>query len=143
VVAVTRRAKRSEQPAGSRLVMNAVGRWAPAFLHARFAHFAYRGKWFNLIVSNLRGPTSPRSLLGARVIAAYPIVPLAEDVGLALAAMSWGDVLTLGLTADPFLVPDLEGLAASVVSAFELLAQTEAEPRPVVRRPAVSGATPR
>jgi hypothetical protein len=70
-------------------------------------------------------------------------VPLAEDVGLALAAMSWGDVLTLGLTADPILVPDLEGLAASVVSGFEVLAGIGTVARPVARRAAASAATPR
>ena len=125
VVLTTRRAKHSDQPAGSRLVMNVVGRWAPAFLHRRFARWAYRGKWFNIIVSNLRGARSRRSLVGADVEVAYPIVPLAKDVGLALASMTWEDTLTVGLTADPEVVPDVNEIAVALVEAILDLAGVE------------------
>lgn len=125
VTAATRRAKRSSQSHGSRFVMSAVGTWAPPFLHARFARFAYRGRWFNLIVSNVPGPRRPLSLAGARVVTAYPIMPLAEDVGLTIAAITWPDQMTIGVTADPSRVSEAESLARRVVECVEQLAKGE------------------
>jgi WS/DGAT/MGAT family acyltransferase len=125
VTATTRRAKRSNQALGSQLVMGAVGTWAPPFLHARFARFAYRGKWFNLIVSSVPGPRSPRHLAGALVSAAYPIIPLAEQVGLTVAAMTWNDKLTFGLTADSTQIDDLSKLSETMVTFIHDLATSE------------------
>jgi WS/DGAT/MGAT family acyltransferase len=128
VTAATRQAKRSSQSAGSRFVMSAVGTWAPPFLHARFARFAYRGRWFNLIVSNVPGPRRPLSLAGAAVVSAYPIIPLAEDVGLTIAAITWPDQVTIGLTADPSQVSGVESIAQGVIECIEFLAKGESEP---------------
>jgi WS/DGAT/MGAT family acyltransferase len=125
VVAATRKAKRSDQAVGSQVVMSAVGTLAPPFLHARFARFAYRGTWFNLIVSNVPGPRSPRFLAGAPVVAAYPIIPLAEQVGLTIAALTWGDAMTLGFTADPTQIEDLDKLASSMVTFIHDLAEPD------------------
>lgn len=106
--------------------MNVVGRWAPAWLHKSFARWAYRGKWFNLIVSNLRGARGRRSCLGAPVVVAYPVVPLARQVALALAAMTWADCVAIGVTADAQVVPAVEGIAAGVVAAVCSLAGASA-----------------
>ena len=156
------RAKRSDQVSGSRVVMDAIGTLAPPFLHARFARFAYRGNWFNLIVSTVPGPRGPRYLAGSRVAAAYPIIPLAEDVGVTVGALRWNDTVTFGLNADPSQVDRLDELAADMVAFIDELASrpplipvdagptTPARPRagppppptPVRRRPA-RGAGPR
>ncbi len=125
VTVATRKAKRSNQSTGSRFVMSAVGTWAPPFVHARFARFAYRGRWFNLIVSNVPGPRRPLGLAGARVVTAYPIIPLAEDVGLTIAAITWPDQMTIGVTADPSRVTGAESLARGVVECIEQLAKGE------------------
>jgi diacylglycerol O-acyltransferase len=126
VTATTRRAKRSNQALGSQLVMGAVGTWAPPFLHARFAHFAYRGRWFNLIVSSVPGPRHQRSLAGAAVSSAYPIIPLAEQVGLTVAALTWGDQMTFGLTADPTQIDDLAKISETMLTFIRDLASTDA-----------------
>jgi len=126
VTATTQRAKRSDQALGSQLVMEAVGTWTPPFVHARFARFAYRGKWFNLIVSTVPGPRSARHLAGMLVSAAYPIIPLAEEVGLTVAALRWNDRLTFGLTADPTQVDDVPKLGAAMVTFIHDLASSGA-----------------
>jgi WS/DGAT/MGAT family acyltransferase len=123
VTAATRRAKRSSQSTGSRFVMSAVGTWAPPFLHARFARFAYRGRWFNLIVSNVPGPRRGLYLSGARVVTAYPIIPLAEDVGLTIAAITWSEQMTIGVTADPSRVEGADMVAQAVVECIARLAK--------------------
>ena len=122
VTATTRRAKRSNQALGSQLVMGVVGTWAPPFLHARFAHFAYRGTWFNLIVSSVPGPRRPRTLAGAPVSAAYPIIPLAEQVGLTVAALTWADQMSFGLTADPSQMDDLAKVTETMLTFISDLA---------------------
>ncbi len=121
VRALTKQAKRSHQALGATFLMQVVGAWAPASLHARAARFAYRGSWFNLIVTTLRGMATDVDLAGARVVVAYPLMPLAEDVGVTVAALTWGDRLTLGLTADAASVPDLELVSAALLQAADRL----------------------
>ena len=129
VRALTKRAKRSHQALGASFLMQVVGAWAPAPLHARAARFAYRGRWFNLIVTTLGGIAAPIQLAGARVEVAYPLMPLAEDVGITAAAMTWGDRLTIGLTADAELVPDLERVSAALALSAERLLEAASDPR--------------
>jgi WS/DGAT/MGAT family acyltransferase len=145
VRARTAKLKRSNQHIGAAFVMSFVGRWAPTPLQTTFARFAYRAHWFNLIVSVLRGTTSPRYLVGTRVVTAFPIVPLAEDVGLTVAALSWAGHLALSLTAARAIVPDVPDLADGVVACIEELrkaAEERSGPRtgtaatPPGRRPA-------
>ncbi|HEX5265722.1 MAG TPA: wax ester/triacylglycerol synthase family O-acyltransferase [Acidimicrobiales bacterium] len=119
VVEATTAAKRSNQRLGSQFVMHALGSWAPPRLHGLFARFSYQGAWFNLIVSNVPGVRRPRSLCGAPVVAAYPVIPLVPEVGLTVASMRWDDRITFGFVADPGTVGDLDKLA---VSALDLIA---------------------
>jgi diacylglycerol O-acyltransferase / wax synthase len=128
VRALTKRAKRSHQPLGATFLMQVVGAWAPAALHARAARFAYRGRWFNLIVTTLRGMAASVDLAGARVVVAYPLMPLAEDVGVTAAAMTWDDRLTVGLTADAGTIPDLELLSKALLESADRLCEAAADP---------------
>jgi WS/DGAT/MGAT family acyltransferase len=132
VRALTKRAKRSHQALGASFLMQMVGAWAPAALHARAARFAYRGRWFSLIVTTLRGMAVAVELAGAPVVVAYPLMPLAEDVGVTAAAMTWGDRLTIGLTADADAVPDLELVSAALLEAADRLHRAASDPH--VRR---------
>jgi diacylglycerol O-acyltransferase / wax synthase len=124
----TKRAKRSHQPLGATFLMQVVGSWAPAPLHARAARFAYRGRWFNLIITTLGGIAPPVHIAGARVEVAYPLMPLASDVGVTAAAMTWGDRLTIGLTADAGTVPDLERVADALRESLDRLAEAATDP---------------
>jgi diacylglycerol O-acyltransferase / wax synthase len=128
VRALTKRAKRSHQPLGATFLMQVVGAWAPAALHARAARFAYRGRWFNLIITTMGGIVTPVHIAGARVEVAYPLMPLASEVGITAAAMTWGDRLTIGLTADAGTIPDLERVATGVASSMERLHEAASDP---------------
>jgi len=124
VRALTRAARRTHQARAAKFLMDSVGTWAPSWVHARAARFAYRGRWFNLIVTALRGVPVPVYLLGARVVTAYPIMPLAEDMGFAVAAVSWADQLTIGLTADRDAIPELDAVAKAMTDCVEQLYKT-------------------
>jgi WS/DGAT/MGAT family acyltransferase len=92
---------------------------------------------YNLIVTNVRGPDLPLYLLGARMREFYPLLPLFEGQGLAVAALSYLGHLHVGLTADWDHVPDLELLGASLEGALGELRERVEHPdrRPPRRRP--------
>jgi hypothetical protein len=55
-------------------------------------------------------------------------MPLASEVGITAAAMTWGDRLTIGLTADAGAVPDLERVATALLQSMERLHQAASDP---------------
>jgi diacylglycerol O-acyltransferase / wax synthase len=63
--------------------------------------------FFNLIVTNVVGPPVPLYALGARLLEAFPVVPLIGDEGLAVAALSYDGSMTLGILSDPTICPDV------------------------------------
>ena len=73
---------------------------------------------FNLIVTNIPGPPGPLYLLGARLIAGYPLVPLFENQGLGVALFSYDGRLSWGFSADWDLVPDLSVLVDAINVSF-------------------------
>jgi diacylglycerol O-acyltransferase len=85
---------------------------------------------YNLIVTNIPGPSFPLYLLGARLIAGYPLVPLFERQGVGIALFSYEGRLFWGLNADWDQVPDLgdfvEALRASFLELADAAAATDA-----------------
>ncbi len=78
---------------------------------------------YNLIVTNVPGPQVPLYLLGARLLAGYPQVPLFENQGLGIALFSYCGVLGFGFNADRDVLPDLELLVGLMGRAFADLAE--------------------
>lgn len=78
---------------------------------------------YNMIVTNVPGPQESLYLLGARMLAGYPNVPLFETQGLAVALLSYDGRLNWGFHADWDIVPDLDRFTAAIEGSFaELLA---------------------
>jgi len=76
---------------------------------------------YNLIVTNIPGPREPRYLLGARLLEAYPQLPLFAEHGLAIAVASYQGDLHVGLVADWELMPDLKELVRDLETSFDEL----------------------
>lgn len=112
-----RRSLRYGEPQASRFLMRAMGA-LPAPLEARVARWTYRSRWFNLIVSVIPGPRRPYSFAGVRLTEVYPVLPLADEVGLAVGVLSWGEALTVGMTTDVTLLSDADQLAEEVRASF-------------------------
>jgi CBS domain-containing protein len=87
------------------------------------------------IVTNVPGPVDVRAILGRRVEAIHPMVPLAQGMGLEFAVLSYGGRVSIAATADADLVPDAELIA-------EALTEAEAELRDAVLPPALRSAPP-
>jgi hypothetical protein len=75
----------------------------------------------NLVVTNVPGPPFPLYMLGARLRAMYPQLPLLPNQGLGIAVLSYDGHVNCGLIGDWELVPDIESLTASFKTAFEEL----------------------
>ncbi len=79
--------------------------------------FASRLSPFNLIVTNIRGPSVPLYLQGVRLRSIVPFVPLVQNQGLGVAIASYCDRIDLGLSADREQIPNLGDLACSMLDA--------------------------
>lgn len=76
---------------------------------------------YNLIVTNVPGPQQPLYLLGSRMLAGYPQVPLFERQGLAVALLSYAGELHWGVNADWDLVPDIGRFTQAIEESFSEL----------------------
>lgn len=78
------------------------------------ARVTHRQPFVNLIVTNMPGPQTPLYCMGARLLEAFPIVPLARNMTLGVAIMSYCGQLSIGLYGDKDSCPDLHVLATGI-----------------------------
>ncbi|HXK24770.1 MAG TPA: wax ester/triacylglycerol synthase family O-acyltransferase [Myxococcota bacterium] len=135
--AETQRLKTSQNALGIELLMNAA-EWAPAGIVSLGARMASGS--FNSIVTNVPGPQFPLYMLGARLRAMIPQVPLLENLGLCIALLSYDGQMHWGFTADYELVPDLPLFVAAVEASFEELARIAGVERAGAERECARGA---
>jgi diacylglycerol O-acyltransferase / wax synthase len=113
----TKHLKESNSVVGAEFLMN-IGTWAPPTIHAMAARAAARARVINLVVSNVPGPQMPMYIAGAKLLAQYPIMPIAESMGLSIAATSLAGTMAFGITADWDTLPDIEFLANAMDEAL-------------------------
>jgi diacylglycerol O-acyltransferase len=116
----TQKLKDSRQAMGMEMLM-AAAEFAPSGILALGAGFA--SSPVNTIVTNVPGPQFPLYMLGARMLAVIPEVPLMENIGLGIALMSYDGRVFWGFTADYDLVPDLDNFVELVEQSFARLAK--------------------
>jgi len=107
----TKDLKTSQQALGVEMMM-AVMEWTPTMLMSLGMRAA--GSAANMIVTNVPGPQQPLYLLGARLLAIYPVVPLLENTGLSIGLVSLAGNVCWGFNADYELVPDLPKFAKMI-----------------------------
>jgi diacylglycerol O-acyltransferase len=122
VQATTARLKAAKQALGPEMLGRAVEYALPGVLTLG-VRLAARLHPYNLIVSNVPGPPIPLYMLGARLLAGYPQVPLFENQGLGVALFSYCGALCWGFNADWDVVPDLADFVADVAASFDELAE--------------------
>jgi hypothetical protein len=79
--------------------------------------------WFNLVISNVPGPQVPMYIAGARLLVNYPVMPLAENVGLSVAVTSLAGTMGFGFTGDWDAIPGIHDLARFVEDGLDELAK--------------------
>jgi WS/DGAT/MGAT family acyltransferase len=144
--AETERLKASRQAIGMEMLM-AAAEFAPSGILALGTGLASAP--VNIIVTNVPGPQFPLYMLGSRLLAMIPEVPLLENIGLGIALMSYDGGVFWGFTADYDLVPDLEHFVDLIGRSFaelaaaarvEISSAAESEATAGAEQPAGSGA---
>lgn len=102
--------------------------FAPSTLHSMAARLAnaMSRRVFNVMISNVPGPQQARYAGHARMVASYPVIPLARQHALSIGLTSYDSHIHLGLNADRDAMPDLDDLADSIHSALEELLEDTA-----------------
>ena len=117
--------KQSKQAVGATL-MTELTDFAPPTIAGQAARLQPRQRFFNLVVTNIPGPQFPLYLLGRRVEAVFPMVPLARRQALCFGILSYDGQLNFGLVGDFDAMPDLGSLAGDLEAT---LAETYAAAR--------------
>jgi WS/DGAT/MGAT family acyltransferase len=114
--------KKSGQAVGAQVLTNLAG-FAPPTILSQAARLQAKQPFFNLVVTNVPGPQFPLYLLGRRLQALYPVVPLAQKQALGIAVMSYDGHLGFGLLGDYDALPDIEEIADDLKAAIAALAR--------------------
>jgi len=117
----TQRLKDNHEALGA-YTLTQMTEWTGSGLLSLGARLMNYGTPFNMVITNVPGPQVPLYLLGSRMEAAHPLVPLLSQLGLGIALFSYAGMLSWGFAADWNLVPDLHDLVDATEAAFEELA---------------------
>jgi WS/DGAT/MGAT family acyltransferase len=113
--------KDRHQALGAELLIGMTDFVAPTLMSLA-ARVVHRQRLINLIVTNVPGPQLPLYMMGARLLEAFPIVPLTQNLTVVVGILSYDGTLLFGLWADRDAFDDLEVLAGGIDDAFaELL----------------------
>lgn len=82
---------------------------------------------FNLTISNVPGPQIPLYMVGAKLVAWYPMGPIADGSGLNITVMSYLGTVHFGLVACSDTIDDVQGIADGVVEALDVLLKAAAD----------------
>jgi diacylglycerol O-acyltransferase len=107
-------------------LIHLIGEWmgmTPVPLQAAVAPLSslLPGPPFHMVCTNVPGPQVPLYALGRKMLAYYPYVPIANQMGVGCAIQSYNQVLYVGLTADAAAAPDVGRLRQFMDSAFREL----------------------
>jgi diacylglycerol O-acyltransferase len=117
--------KASGQMLGAQAILGLTG-FAPPTLHAAGARMAggmTRRVW-NVVVTNVPGPQFPLYAGGAKMLATYPVVPLARNQAVSIGLTSYDGGVYYGLNADRDAMPDIDVLSDCIVDALSELVDT-------------------
>ena len=120
------------QAIGARTLTELAGFASPTIM-SQAARLQQRQRFFNLVVTNVPGPQQPLYLLGRRLLALYPVVPLAGRQALGVAVMSYDGKLGFGLLGDYDALADLDTLAEFLRVSIDALAAGASVPRRAAR----------
>ncbi len=128
-MSASRRAQRLHHPVAGRFLIR-VAETCPAPFIPVLAHLHSHQPIAHMIVTNVPGPSSPLYALGARMVEAYPVVPLGGNLPMNVAVLSYDGYLGIEVTSDPDAVPDVESFTGAMGAMFEELIACCSRPRP-------------
>jgi len=117
--------KESGQSVGADALVQMSG-FAPPTIHSLGARVAssMTRRLFNVVVTNVPGPQFPLYAAGARMLAMYPVVPLAKGQAVSIGLNSYDGGVFYGLNADRDAMPDIDVLADLIGESLSELVGT-------------------
>jgi WS/DGAT/MGAT family acyltransferase len=115
--------KETGQAVGADAIINVAG-FAPPTLHALGARVgsSLSRRLFNVVVTNVPGPQFPLYAGGARLLASFPVVPLAKGQAVSIGLTSYDGGVYFGLNADRDAMADIDVLTHCIEESLaELL----------------------
>ena len=109
----TKRAKALHEGEGAALALDLLD-YVPALADRLLVRAVEAQPFVNFVVTNVPGSPVPLYLLGSRIEAIVPVLPLGPGLGLGVAVLSYAGRLTVSLSADPAISPDLDALAEAI-----------------------------
>ena len=113
--------KETKQAVAADMLVGLAG-WAPATLHGLAGRLEFANqRVVNTVVSNVPGVQVPMYAGGARLLEAWPLLPLSANVALVTCVTSYNGGLFFGLIGDYDVLPDLEVIADGLRRGFDRL----------------------
>jgi WS/DGAT/MGAT family acyltransferase len=107
-----------DQAAGTTAVVELAG-LAPPVIHAAMARALYATRLFNVTITNVPGPQLTLYAHGAALLEIHPLVPLAAEHAVGVAAVSYDGTVFFGVVADRDSVPDLDVLLGALGASVQ------------------------
>lgn len=118
----TARLKAGREAAGGSALVNLAG-LAPPVLHSVLAQALFATRLFNVTVTNVPGPDATLYAFGAPMRRVVPLVPLAAEHAVGIAAMSYDGGICICVHADRDTVPDVDVVTAGIDAELRALQQ--------------------
>lgn len=118
-IATSKSVLRSAHAAAGMSMLIEVAGWLPHPMHQAAVRFASSLPMANLVLSDVPGPDEALFFLGRRIVACYPMIPLAAAVGLSIAAVSMSGQMGIGIVSDPRLLAKPQQLASEIDAAVK------------------------
>jgi WS/DGAT/MGAT family acyltransferase len=141
IIDLTRELKSSGQVAGGELLEQLL-ELVPYRISAPLARWGAQRGIANLVVTNVPGPEAPVYMLGSRMLASYPVVPLAPKQALGVALFSYDGGLFWGFNSDWDALPDLHDFEEQILLEFETLRKAVAISPSLAEDPTVPAKSP-
>lgn len=129
VRAAMRHLKDSGQAVGAQSITELLG-FAPPTILSQAMRLAPHQRYCNVVVTNVPGPQFPLYVLGHRLRALYPVVPVYDRLALNIAVLSYDGRLGFGLLGDYDAIPDLDRLAGDLDHAVAALLRAASDQLP-------------
>ncbi len=115
--------KGSGQAVGAE-ILTKITDFAPPTIASQAARLQPAQRFFNLVVTNVPGPQFPLYVLGRKMEAIFPMVPLARRQALCIGIMSYNGTINFGLIGDYDAMADLDSFALDLEASIEEIVDT-------------------